>query len=162
MVPEKQLITDPSPIAVMKALKNEVEVAGINCGNFHSNVRPFLSILLLRFDQRSCQRCCCSLLLLRVAGERDNQRQPHRDIRRCLFGEMSQVGKISLIDATFFEVLIFGHFLRKQVDYVGASFETISASGPNGAIIHYDPTPETNRVLVPEEMYLCDSGGQYK
>lgn len=29
MVPEKQLITDPSPIAQMKAIKNDVEVAGI-------------------------------------------------------------------------------------------------------------------------------------
>ncbi|MEN8237120.1 MAG: M24B family metallopeptidase, partial [Pseudomonadota bacterium] len=41
------------------------------------------------------------------------------------------------------------------------SFPTISSAGPNGAIIHYCPTPETNRTLQPDELYLVDSGGQY-
>lgn len=50
---------------------------------------------------------------------------------------------------------------RSQEGYVAASFETISASGPNGAIIHYKPTNETNRPLSKNEMYLLDSGAQY-
>jgi len=41
------------------------------------------------------------------------------------------------------------------------SFETISGAGPNGAIIHYRVTPETNRRLEPGSLYLVDSGGQY-
>ncbi len=41
------------------------------------------------------------------------------------------------------------------------SFDTISGSGPNGAIIHYRVTPETNRRLQLGELYLVDSGGQY-
>ncbi|KAG1679559.1 Xaa-Pro aminopeptidase 1 [Nymphon striatum] len=52
--------------------------------------------------------------------------------------------------------------LREQPYYVGLSFSTISSSGPNGAIIHYSPTKETDRPLSLSEMYLCDSGGQYK
>lgn len=44
---------------------------------------------------------------------------------------------------------------------MGPSFETISSSGPNGGIIHYSPTPETDRKLSVDEMYLCDSGGQF-
>lgn len=44
---------------------------------------------------------------------------------------------------------------------MGLSFETISSSGPNGGIIHYSPTPESARKLIVDEMYLCDSGGQY-
>lgn len=51
---------------------------------------------------------------------------------------------------------------REQVDYVSLSFATISSSGPNGAIIHYSPTAETDRKLSLDELYLCDSGGQYK
>lgn len=50
---------------------------------------------------------------------------------------------------------------RQQEDYVGPSFETISASGPNAALIHYHPCEETTRVISMEEFYLCDSGGQY-
>ena len=42
------------------------------------------------------------------------------------------------------------------------SFPTISGSGPNGAIIHYRPTPETNRILKKGDIYLVDSGGQYE
>ena len=41
------------------------------------------------------------------------------------------------------------------------SFDTISGAGPNGAIVHYRVTPETNRKLEPGTLYLVDSGGQY-
>lgn len=42
------------------------------------------------------------------------------------------------------------------------SFDTISGAGPNGAIIHYRVTRNTNRKLQPGELYLVDSGGQYQ
>jgi Xaa-Pro aminopeptidase len=45
--------------------------------------------------------------------------------------------------------------------YRGPSFPTISAAGPNGAVIHYHSKPETNRPLAAGELYLVDSGGQY-
>ena len=41
------------------------------------------------------------------------------------------------------------------------SFDTISGSGPNGAIVHYRVSEETNRVLAPGSVFLVDSGGQY-
>ncbi|MEN7538051.1 aminopeptidase P family protein [Aurantiacibacter flavus] len=41
------------------------------------------------------------------------------------------------------------------------SFDTISASGPNGALAHYRVSEETNRRLEPGSVYLVDSGGQY-
>ena len=41
------------------------------------------------------------------------------------------------------------------------SFDTISGAGPNGAIVHYRVTEETNRPLKRNELYLVDSGGQY-
>ncbi|MGQ9365431.1 M24 family metallopeptidase [Azospirillum sp. ST 5-10] len=43
----------------------------------------------------------------------------------------------------------------------GLSFETISGAGPNGAIVHYRVSPETNRRLEPGSLYLVDSGAQY-
>jgi Xaa-Pro aminopeptidase len=42
------------------------------------------------------------------------------------------------------------------------SFDTISASGPNGAIVHYRPTTKTKRLLEPGSLYLIDSGAQYR
>jgi Xaa-Pro aminopeptidase len=41
------------------------------------------------------------------------------------------------------------------------SFDTISGSGPNGAIVHYRVTTATNRKLKSGELYLVDSGAQY-
>ncbi len=41
------------------------------------------------------------------------------------------------------------------------SFDTICGAGPNGAIIHYRVTEETNRPVQMGEVLLVDSGGQY-
>lgn len=53
-------------------------------------------------------------------------------------------------------------FRRQQPLYVGESFPTISASGPNSAVVHYRAEPGNCRVLDRCEMYLVDTGGQYK
>ena len=42
------------------------------------------------------------------------------------------------------------------------SFGTIAGSGPNGAIVHYRATKKTNRTINKKDLFLCDSGGQYK
>jgi Xaa-Pro aminopeptidase len=41
------------------------------------------------------------------------------------------------------------------------SFDTISGSAANGAIVHYRVSDATNRRLPPGSVYLVDSGGQY-
>ncbi len=45
---------------------------------------------------------------------------------------------------------------------IDTSFDTISGAGPNGAIVHYRSTPSTNRPLQHGELFLIDSGGQYR
>ena len=52
-------------------------------------------------------------------------------------------------------------FRRDTGDLRDLSFDTISGAGPNGAIVHYRVSPETNRMLEPSSVYLVDSGGQY-
>ncbi|WP_298857498.1 aminopeptidase P family protein [uncultured Sulfitobacter sp.] len=41
------------------------------------------------------------------------------------------------------------------------SFETIAGTGPNGAIMHYRVTEETDSVLEDGHLIVLDSGGQY-
>ena len=41
------------------------------------------------------------------------------------------------------------------------SFDTISGSGPNGAIVHYRVSNASNRTLRRGELFLIDSGAQY-
>ncbi|KAG0167029.1 hypothetical protein DFQ28_005668 [Apophysomyces sp. BC1034] len=53
-------------------------------------------------------------------------------------------------------------FRAVEEHYVGLSFDTISSTGSNGAIIHYKPEKGVCKVIDPKLMYVCDSGGQYK
>lgn len=53
-------------------------------------------------------------------------------------------------------------FRRDAGGYRGPSFETISGAGPNGAIVHYRSTADSDRELTPDTLYLVDSGGQYE
>ncbi len=50
---------------------------------------------------------------------------------------------------------------KKNKNYISPSFNTISGSGPNGAIVHYRANDKTNRKIKIKDIYLCDSGGQY-
>lgn len=42
------------------------------------------------------------------------------------------------------------------------SFDTIAGTGPNGAVIHYRVTHDTNRTLQDGDLLVLDSGGQYR
>ncbi len=53
-------------------------------------------------------------------------------------------------------------FRKKNLSYLFSSFQTISAFGKNGAIIHYRATKTTNLKFTDNNLYLIDSGGQYK
>tara|TARA_B100001057_G_scaffold293901_1_gene293981 strand:- start:320 stop:2014 length:1695 start_codon:yes stop_codon:yes gene_type:complete len=46
--------------------------------------------------------------------------------------------------------------------YLFPSFNTIAGSGKNGAIVHYRATKNKTKFLKKNEIFLCDSGGQYK
>ena len=53
-------------------------------------------------------------------------------------------------------------FRKQNKNYLFPSFNTISATGKNGSIIHYRASNKTCREIKPNDIYLCDSGGQYK
>ena len=53
-------------------------------------------------------------------------------------------------------------FRKKNKKFKFLSFPTISGTGPNGAIIHYKATHQTDRKLKKGDIYLVDSGGQYE
>src|SRR5206468_3935371 len=66
-------------------------------------------------------------------------------------GELTEIGIVTALEA----------FRREEPSLVDVSFDTISGAGPNGAIVHYRVTNETNRGLNPGELMLVDSGAQY-
>lgn len=52
-------------------------------------------------------------------------------------------------------------FRKQRKNFVGLSFDTISSTGPNAAIIHYKPPTEGSAKVVRSQIYLNDSGAQY-
>jgi Xaa-Pro aminopeptidase len=67
-------------------------------------------------------------------------------------------GKLTEIDA----VEALESFRRDTGLLKDISFPTISGSGPNGAIVHYRVTRESNRRIGSDELFLIDSGAQYE
>ncbi len=52
-------------------------------------------------------------------------------------------------------------FRQEAPGFRGESFPAISGAGEHGAVIHYRVTPETDRAIGRNEVYLIDSGGQF-
>tara|TARA_Y100001970_G_scaffold292018_1_gene431540 strand:+ start:212 stop:1909 length:1698 start_codon:yes stop_codon:yes gene_type:complete len=53
-------------------------------------------------------------------------------------------------------------FRKKNQNYLYPSFDTIAGSGANGAIVHYRSTKKNTKTINKNDIFLCDSGGQYK
>ncbi len=53
-------------------------------------------------------------------------------------------------------------FRRMNKNYLYPSFDTIAGSGKNGAIVHYRANKKNCKIINNKDIFLCDSGGQYK
>ena len=54
------------------------------------------------------------------------------------------------------------NYLRgQQKNFISTSFDTISGFASNGAIVHYRVSGKSNKNFTNNNIYLCDSGGQY-
>ena len=95
--------------------------------------------------------------------EMENIRKAHiKDgvaMTKFIYWLKTNIGKIPMDELSVSAKL--ESFRREQEGFLGPSFDTISAYGPNAAMCHYQPTPEDYSQLKPEGLYLVDSGGQY-
>ncbi len=54
------------------------------------------------------------------------------------------------------------NFRKKNKNYLYPSFNTIAGAGENGAIIHYKADKIKSKKIRKNDIFLCDSGGQYR
>ncbi len=54
------------------------------------------------------------------------------------------------------------NFRKRNKSYLYPSFDTIAGAGGNGAIVHYRATKKNTKKIDKKDIFLCDSGGQYK
>jgi Xaa-Pro aminopeptidase len=109
-----------SPVALPKAVKNDVQIAGIRQAHLRDGVamvRSFMEIeKVVESGEKLTEMGVADILL------------KHRSK-----GEL------------FFDL----------------SFESICGFGPNGAIVHYTATPESDSVITKGNLLLIDSGANY-
>jgi Xaa-Pro aminopeptidase len=110
----------PCPIALMKAVKNEIEIAGARAAHLRDGAA--VTRFLAWFD------------------------------REAPGGKLTEIEAVAALES----------FRRDTGLLKDISFPTIAGAGPDGAIVHYRVTTQSNRVIAPSELFLIDSGGQYE
>ncbi|KAG1849688.1 peptidase M24, structural domain-containing protein [Suillus subalutaceus] len=117
---QENAVLIPSPVAAMKAIKNETEIEGF----------------------RKCHIRDGAALIRYFAWLEE---QLNKGVE---LNESQAAAKLEEF--------------RSELDlFRGLSFTTISSTGPNAAVIHYSPDPDDCAIIRKDQVYLCDSGGQY-
>lgn len=113
------LVSAPSPVPEMKAIKNEVECNGFRNAMQRDGVAM---VKFLKWLEEAVLKGCET--------------------------ELSVSAKLRQLRA-------------EQPLFKDESFDTIAGYEEHGAIVHYEPTPDTDVPLRPEGFLLLDSGAQY-
>ena len=80
-------------------------------------------------------------------------------VTKFIYWLKQNIGKIPMTEITASDYL--EEKRREQEHFLDLSFDTISAYGPNAAMMHYSATEESFAELKPEGFLLVDSGGHY-
>ncbi len=105
------------------------------------------------------KKCAAELAGTRAAHIRDGVAMARflRFVETAAPGSLSEIDAAKQLEALRVETAAEGGMPLDDI-----SFETISSTGPNAAINHYRVTERTNRILADGDLYLVDSGGQYR
>ena len=100
---------------------------------------------------------------MKTPAEQENERLAHiKDgvaVTRFLYWLKHAVGKEPITELSAAKKL---ESLRAEGEhYLEQSFDPILAYGAHGAIVHYEPTDETDIPLEPHGLCLADTGAQY-
>ncbi len=101
---------------------------------------------------------------VKTPAEQANMRTAHiKDgvaVTRFIRWLKQTIGKQTITELSAAEKL---RQFRGQMDgFLGESFDAILAYGPHGAIVHYEPTEETDLPMAPKGFCLADTGGHYR
>ena len=95
--------------------------------------------------------------------EIENTKQAHiRDgvaVTKFMYWLKNNIGKIEITEISAADKMT--ELRKEQGKFIEPSFASIAGYGPNGAIVHYSATEESNTTLEPKGLFLLDSGGQY-
>ena len=146
-------ILAPSPVGPAKAVKNECEVRGVTEAHHIDGVAmcKFLHWLDVQFGAGE--------VLKRVdptgnggTASTNTAKHTSRPRKRARPQQHTEWSMAQRLHA----------FRAESSEFVGPSFRTISAAGPNAALAHHQPSADVPGAIAAPTMYLFDSGGQYR
>ena len=129
----REIVEEESPVKRMKTVKNATEIAGFRKAMLKDGIAmvKFLKWLDARFPPSAAE---------------SNDAVPTATAEPIT--ELTVDRKLTALRA-------------EQPLYRDISFDTIAGYGDHAAIVHYEPTPETDIPLQPRGLLLLDSGAQY-
>ncbi|XP_030523904.2 aminopeptidase P1 isoform X2 [Rhodamnia argentea] len=136
-----KVLLKQSPLALAKALKNPIELDGLRKAHIRDGAAVVQYLVWL-----------------------DKQMQENYGASGYFVEEETLAKKKQLEGKKLTEVTVsdkLESFRASKEHFKGLSFPTISSVGPNAAIIHYGPQPDTCAELDADCIYLFDSGAQY-
>ncbi|KAK3035251.1 hypothetical protein RJ639_033885 [Escallonia herrerae] len=136
-----QVLLQPSPLALAKAIKNSAEMDGLK----KAHIRDGAAVVqyLVWLDKQMQENYGASGYF--AEAESTSKKRP---------SETRKLTEVSASDKL-------EGFRASKEHFRGLSFPTISSVGPNAAIIHYGPDAKTCSEMDPNSIYLFDSGAQY-
>ncbi len=132
----KKIIDTPTPIELMKAIKNETEIMSTEHAHLKDGVAVTKFIYWLK--QKSKELAETGAVTPEKPGVTTD-------------GKLTELSCCDKLES----------LRRMQDDCFDLSFQTIAGYMSNGAIIHYEPTPESDTEIQANGVLLVDSGGQY-
>jgi Xaa-Pro aminopeptidase len=152
-------IIDPNnfQLLIQKLNGNKIIIDSKTCSLFYEN------ILKTKFKVLSKQDPIYMLKAIKNKKEINNMINAHISDGLALTKFLYWIKNINKKKITEFDAQNKLEEFRKQnKDYLYPSFNTIAGAGSNGAIIHYRATKKSNKIINKDDIFLCDSGGQYK
>ncbi len=123
----------------------------------------FENILKKKFKVLSIEDPIYSLKSLKNKTEIKNMQKSHIFDGVALTKFIHWIKNINKKKITEFEAQNkLENFRKKNKEYLYPSFNTIAGTGGNGAIVHYRATKKNTKKINKKDIFLCDSGGQYK
>jgi len=153
-----QFINPNKFTSIIKKLKgNNFIVDPLSCSIFNENIIKSKFKIIEQNDP------CYNLKSIKNSSEIKNMINSHVEdgvaLTKFIFWIKNiNKKKITEIDA----VNKLARFRKLNKNYLFPSFSTIAGTGSNGAIVHYRVSKKSNKIIKKNDLFLCDSGGQYK
>ena len=141
--PEARHVTS-SPVRLPKALKNATELAGFRACHLRDGTALTQWLAWLQGQMEAVAKTAAAAV--------ESGATPAE-------AYSTASAEAGLTEATVADKL--QSFREAVPGFVSLSFDTISGSAGNGAIIHYHATPDIAKPVRADSMYLVDSGAQY-